>query len=179
MRVGIQQQEPGPQVKGLDGTGNDLCESCFQDDINFMVSDSLVHKSVVINSSRGAVEHLCSQLLEAAAAKDFNGDDVFAIHLALEEALLNAMQHGNKRDAARQITIEYFITPAKFEISITDEGAGFDPNGVPDPRCEENLRKCSGRGLLLMRSYMDAVEYNETGNCVHMVKHKTKARNVS
>jgi len=149
----------------------------LRDDINFMVSDSLVHKSVVIKSSQSAVERLCSQLLEAAVANNFDGDDIFAIHLALEEALLNAIQHGNKEDVVRQITVEYLITPAKFDISIADEGAGFDPDAVPDPRCEENLRKCCGRGLLLMRSYMDAVEYNETGNCVHMVKHKTKARN--
>jgi serine/threonine-protein kinase RsbW len=144
-----------------------------------MVSDSLVHKSVVINSSRSAVEQLCSRLLEAVAARDFNGDDIFAIHLALEEALLNAICHGNKQDTAKQIKVEYFITPAKFEISITDGGAGFDPEAVPDPRAEENLYKCCGRGLLLMRSYMDAVEYNEAGNCVHMVKHKTKAPNAS
>ena len=144
-----------------------------------MVSDSLVHKSVVIDSSRGAVEQLCKQLLKAAAAKDFDGDDVFAIHLALEEALLNAIQHGNKQDAGKQIKVEYFVTPAKFEVSITDEGPGFDPDVVPDPRAEENLRKCCGRGLLLMRSYMDEVEYNQTGNCVHMVKHKTQAPNAS
>jgi len=143
-----------------------------------MVSDSLEHKSVVIDSSRGAVEHLCSLLLEAAA-KHFDSDDVFAIHLALEEALLNAIQHGNKQDADKQIKVEYFITPAKFEISITDKGTGFDPDAVADPRAEENLRKCCGRGLLLMRSYMDTVEYNEAGNCVHMVKHKTKAPNAS
>jgi len=144
-----------------------------------MVSDSVVHKSVVIKSSRGAVEQLCRQLLDAAAAGDFDGDDIFAIHLALEEALLNAIYHGNKQDAGKQIKVEYFVTPAKFEVSITDEGVGFDPDVVADPRAEENLRKCCGRGLLLMRSYMDEVEYNETGNCVHMVKHKTQAPNAN
>jgi len=142
-----------------------------------MVSDSLVHKSVVISSSRGAVEQLCSRLLETAAANNFDGDDIFAIHLALEEALLNAIQHGNKEDVARQITVEYLITPQEFDISITDQGGGFDPDAVADPRAEENLYKSCGRGLLLMRSYMDAVEFNETGNCVRMVKHKTKAPN--
>ena len=147
--------------------------------VNFMVSDSLVHKSVVIDSSRSAVEHLCSRLLAAAAAKDFNSDDVFAIHLALEEALLNAICHGNKQDTEKRIKVEYFITPAKFEISITDEGAGFNPDVVPDPRAEENLYKSCGRGLLLMRSYMDEVEYNKTGNCVHMVKHKTSSPGAS
>ncbi len=140
-----------------------------------MVSKSPVHKSVVIESNAVAVERLCRQLLGEAAANNFDGDDIFAIHLALEEALLNAVQHGNKADATKQISIECLITPAKFDISITDQGTGFDPDVVPDPRIEENLYKLWGRGLLLMRSYMDVVEYNETGNCVHMIKYKANA----
>ena len=140
-----------------------------------MVSKSPVHKSVVIESNAVAVERLCRQLLGEAAANNFDGDDIFAIHLALEEAFLNAVQHGNKADATKQISIECLITPAKFDISITDQGTGFDPDVVPDPRNEENLCKLCGRGLLLMRSYMDVVEYNETGNCVHMIKYKANA----
>jgi serine/threonine-protein kinase RsbW len=140
-----------------------------------MVSKSPVHKSVVIESNAVAVERLCRQLLVEAAANNFDGDDIFAIHLALEEAFLNAVQHGNKADATKQISIECLITPAKFDISITDQGTGFDPDVVPDPRSDENLHKLWGRGLLLMRSYMDVVEYNETGNCVHMIKYKANA----
>jgi len=144
-----------------------------------MVSKSPVYKSVVIESKAVAVEGLCRQLLAEAAGNNFNGDDIFAIHLALEEALLNAVQHGNKTDAGKQISIECLITPEKFDISITDQGTGFNPEAVPDPRSEENLYKSWGRGLLLMRSYMDVVEYNETGNSVHMIKYKAKAKNVS
>ncbi|MHC5060741.1 MAG: ATP-binding protein [Planctomycetota bacterium] len=143
-----------------------------------MVSESSVHKSVTIKSTRPAVEALCRELL-AQAAEIFDGDDIFAIHLALEEALLNAMCHGNKKDAAKQITVEYLITPAKFDISVTDQGTGFNPGQVPDPRNDENLYKSSGRGLLLMRSYMDAVEHNKAGNCIHMIKYKSKTKNVS
>jgi anti-sigma regulatory factor (Ser/Thr protein kinase) len=54
---------------------------------------------------------------------------------------------------------------------LTDEGEGFDPEAVPDPRNGENLLKTSGRGLLLIRSYMDEVMFNDRGNCVHMVKY--------
>ena len=140
-----------------------------------MVSKSPVRKSVVIESKAVAVERLCRQLLGEAAANNFNGDDIFASHLALEEALLNAIQHGNKADATKQISIECLVTPEQFDILITDQGTGFDPDVVPDPRSEENLYKLWGRGLLLMRSYMDVVEYNETGNCVHMIKYKANA----
>ncbi len=62
----------------------------------------------------------------------------------------------------------------KVEISMTDEGRGFDPNAVPDPRYGENLYKAGGRGLLLICSYMDIVEFNERGNRVRMVKYKER-----
>jgi len=90
-----------------------------------MVSKSPVYKSVVIESSAVAVEGLCRQLLAEAAGNNFNGDDIFAIHLAVGEALLNAVQHGNKTDAGKQISIECLITPEKFDISITDQGTRF------------------------------------------------------
>jgi serine/threonine-protein kinase RsbW len=64
----------------------------------------------------------------------------------------------------------------KFEVSMMDEGEGFDPSVIPDPRYGENLYKINGRGLLLMRSYMDVVEFNNSGNGVRMVRYKEKPR---
>ena len=68
-----------------------------------------------------------------------------------------------------------FGNTEKIEITMTDQGDGFDPGAVPDPRCAENLYRPEGRGLLLMRSYMDSVEFNECGNCVHMIRHKEES----
>ena len=109
-------------------------------------------------------------MIAEVAAANFSPDDVFAIHLALEEALLNAARHGNGLDPAKTVGIEYALGPEKFEVFITDQGRGFDPNSLPDPRTEENLRKFTGRGVLLMRAYMDLVEFNAAGNQVHMVR---------
>jgi len=78
--------------------------------------------------------------------------------------------------ADKSVSVEYLITPDKFDIRICDEGPGFAPEAVPDPRRRENLYKSSGRGLLLMRSYMDVVEHNNPGNCVHMIKYKSGTR---
>jgi len=75
-------------------------------------------------------------------------------------------------DAGKTVTIEYSVSAEKVEVSITDEGEGFDPSQVPDPRLGENIYKTSGRGLLLIRSYMDLAEYNERGNSLHMVKYR-------
>jgi serine/threonine-protein kinase RsbW len=77
-------------------------------------------------------------------------------------------------DPAKGVKIDYLVAPDKIEVTVTDEGDGFDPEAVPDPRYGENLYKPEGRGLFLMRSYMDAVEFNERGNSVYMVKYKKK-----
>ncbi len=115
-------------------------------------------------------------MLSDAAANGFDADDIFAIHLALEEATLNAVRHGNKGDAGKKISVDWTITGEKLDVSITDEGCGFDPDCLADCRVDENLYKCCGRGVLLMQSYMDTVEYNQRGNCVHMVKFKCGLR---
>ena len=100
--------------------------------------------------------------------------DVFGIKLALEEALVNAIKHGNQLDPTKQVRIRYLVTPERFEIRITDEGPGFDPSDVPDPTDVENLERPCGRGLMLMRHYMCEVSYIGRGNSVHMRKHRRK-----
>ena len=126
--------------------------------------------SVVLESKPAAVASVCEQLLSTLKSCDFSQKDIFAVHLALEEAFINAVRHGNKMDPSKQIKIDYSISNDKIEISVTDEGSGFKPNSVPDPRCGENIYKTDGRGLFLISSYMDVVDFNKTGNCVHMVR---------
>ena len=130
------------------------------------------YKTITIPSSIEKTDKLSQDLLKEAAQNEYTEKDIFAIHLALEEAFVNAVKHGNLQNPDRQVVIKYEVTPEKFDIFITDDGCGFYPCEVDDPRKEENLCKCSGRGLFLMRSYMDVVEYNEKGNCVHMVKYR-------
>ncbi len=138
-----------------------------------MASNALVHKSLVVNGTIEAVNEACNQILADVKANRFNKEDIFAIHLALEEAFLNSIKHGNSEDPTKEINIEYFITSEKFDVSISDDGEGFSPDTIPDPCHEENLHKPYGRGVLLMRAYMDNVAYNSTGNSVHMIKYKS------
>ncbi len=123
--------------------------------------------------------------------------DQLQIGMALDEAMSNAMYHGNlevesdlkeceenefyklvgeRQSEApycdRTVRIQARFTPDEFEISVADQGPGFDPETVEDPRKEENLSKLSGRGLLLIRSFMDDVWHNETGNKITMVKRR-------
>src|SRR5215213_9157928 len=96
--------------------------------------------------------------------------EIFAIKLALEEALVNAIKHGNQMDADKRVFVVYSVTPDRFEIRITDEGSGFNPEDVPDPTLDENVERPCGRGLLLMRGFMTHVEYHGRGNSVSMSK---------
>lgn len=131
-----------------------------------------MQKTVTIQSSHDLVHTLCKEILQEAKNNHFSQDDLFGIHLSIEEAMINAVRHGNNDDPLKKVHISYTITPGIFDISIEDEGGGFRPATVPDPRCGENLYKASGRGLLLMKAYMDSVEYNHAGNRVRMIKRK-------
>ena len=139
-----------------------------------MVLKAKVRRSIEIRNDILELERVSRQILQEIASGSFSEEEVFAIHLALEEVLVNALKHGNKNNSDKKINIEYNITNDKFEITVTDQGDGFEPEHVPDPRNDENICKTSGRGMLLIRSYMDKVEYNEKGNSVMLLKNRTK-----
>jgi serine/threonine-protein kinase RsbW len=121
--------------------------------------------------SDAAVAHRLQEEVESQLKQNhFSDHEIFGIKLALEEALVNAIKHGNQMDQAKKIHISYCVLPERFEIHITDEGPGFDPCDVPDPTDVENLERPCGRGLMLMRHYMSEVRYTGRGNSVSMSK---------
>ncbi|MGB7160091.1 MAG: ATP-binding protein [Tepidisphaeraceae bacterium] len=123
-----------------------------------------------IRSDFSAGHDVQKRILDAVEKAGFNSQSTFAIKLALEEALINAIKHGNKLDLKKSVHIEASVSPNVTEITIEDEGPGFERSSVPDPTLEENLDKCSGRGILLMEAYMNRVEWSRGGRRVHMVK---------
>jgi serine/threonine-protein kinase RsbW len=100
----------------------------------------------------------------------FGTDTTFAIRIALEEAMVNAIKHGNRLDPSKKVRVECKVTPRRAEITIEDEGPGFDRAAIPDPTQDENLDKPSGRGILLIESYMDGVQWSRGGRRLRMVK---------
>ena len=96
--------------------------------------------------------------------------DLFRIQMALEEAVVNAIEHGNKRDLSKKVRLFFDVTPEKVIMLISDEGAGFDHRNVADPTSEELVDKPRGRGVMLMRELMDEAIFNEIGNEVTMSK---------
>jgi serine/threonine-protein kinase RsbW len=137
-----------------------------------MVTGVPISRKIVVESTSAAVDRLCKSILSELQDCQFDQQDIFAIHLALEEAFINAVKHGNQMNPDKKITAEYQISDDRMEITVVDEGAGFNPSVVPDPREGENLYKTDGRGLFLMKAYMDVVEYNQKGSSVRMVKYK-------
>lgn len=87
-------------------------------------------------------------------------DTLSNLSLAVSEALSNAMVHGNKLDPKKDVIVSVKISKNKLTLSIKDEGEGFEPNSVPDPTMPENILRDSGRGIHIMRSFIDQVSYN-------------------
>ena len=123
-----------------------------------------------IPSDYNAGREVQERILQDVERHGYSNDTAFAIRIALEEALVNAIKHGNRLDPSKKVHVESRVTPKRAEITIEDEGPGFDRASVPDPTLEENLDKCSGRGILLMEAYMNRVEWSRGGRRVHMVK---------
>lgn len=112
-------------------------------------------------------------ILSALERNGFPESDIFAIKLALEEALTNAVKHGNANDPGKRVTVRYSITPARAVVIVRDEGPGFMPENVPDCTCAERLPVPSGRGIMLMKAYMDMICYRDKGREVYFVKERS------
>lgn len=92
------------------------------------------------------------------------------VFIALDEAFVNAVKHGNRQDPHKLVRITADLSAKEAKFTVEDEGEGFDINQIPDPRDPENLFKTSGRGVLLIYNIMDEVMYNERGNRLTMIK---------
>jgi len=96
--------------------------------------------------------------VRAAAVAGFDEDDQYKIGLAVHEGVMNAFQYGNKQRRERKIHVKFEMHEDKLVIHVIDQGAGFRIEDVPDPRDDENVLGDSGRGVLLMKAFMDEVD---------------------
>lgn len=107
---------------------------------------------------------------ESMRKKGWNERDIFSVSLALTEAAVNAVEHGNAHDESKTVRMECFTSDDFFYCSIEDQGEGFVPTDVPDPNLDENINRECGRGLKLIRGFMSRVWYNAKGNRIYMEK---------
>ena len=122
---------------------------------------------------RDAVEELQTEVCAELANRGYSREAVFAVRLAIEEAIMNAYRHGNAGDASKKVQFDCEIDDESVNMEVADEGRGFEITTVPDPTKDENLEVPSGRGILLMREYMTEVEYVHPGNRVRMAYRRT------
>ncbi len=124
---------------------------------------------MVLGSSTGEIDQAQRSLVLAAEQRGYDRASCFALRLALEEALTNAIRHGNRSDPQKNVTVQYQVDAGRVVIEVEDQGEGFDPQSVPDPTRVENLEIPAGRGIILMRAYMTEVRFTAPGNRVRMI----------
>lgn len=113
------------------------------------------------------------RLIVALQQNKWEGRDLFHIQLAIEEAMVNAITHGNQLAQDKVVEVEFHVDRQITFMRIKDQGAGFKPEDVPDPRDDEHLECTNGRGVMLIRELMSEVRYNDQGNEVTMIKHRS------
>ena len=130
---------------------------------------------VTIPSDTEAGQSVQERIIKLLEELNYPPRDIFGVRLALEEALVNAIKHGNGMDPDKSVRVDCRVNRDSVRIEIEDEGPGFQPEDVPDPTEDENLEKPCGRGIMLMRAFLSLVEYNASGNRVVLVKDREDA----
>jgi serine/threonine-protein kinase RsbW len=126
----------------------------------------------VISLMHGILDYLMKRI-EKIGIVSSNDSNLF---IALDEAFVNAVKHGNKFDATKLVRITAEVSTKEARFTIEDEGEGFNVAEIPDPTDTENLFKTSGRGVLIIHNVMDEVRYNERGNRLEMIKRSNNGR---
>jgi len=129
--------------------------------------------SFTLDSTLETVESAESTASRIATDAGFDDDEVMRIAMAVREAAVNAVLHGNRSDPNKKVSLNFERTSDELVITIRDQGCGLDVNKIPDPLAPENLLKSSGRGIFLIRSFMDEVtiQPSDTGTEIKLVKH--------
>ncbi len=129
--------------------------------------------SYTLDSTLETVDNAEQTASRIASESGFGDDEVMQIAMAVREAAVNAVLHGNAYDPEKKVELEFVRTKEDLVITIRDQGKGMDLAKVPDPLAAENLLKTSGRGIFLIRSFMDDVQITPStaGTEIKLIKH--------
>lgn len=133
--------------------------------------------SLTLDSSIESVDKLEHTTQEFAARAGFDEDTVPNIVMAVREAAINAVLHGNAYSSTKHITASFETNSDDLIVRICDQGTGFDPEKIPDPLAPENILRGSGRGIFLIRAFMDEVQFRQLhpGTELTLIKHRAPA----
>ncbi len=121
-----------------------------------------LHEHIVVKSGTNALKEAEGKLKAILDKLHVSDSEEHNLLVATSEAINNAISHGNKNDPSKSVTLDVDCTGAEVVVTIEDEGGGFNPSAVPDPLAPENLLKPSGRGIHIMKSLMDKVDFTFT-----------------
>lgn len=128
-----------------------------------------IDESLVLDSRMDSINQI-EKLIDNQAQMLGIDDDVYGKYmLSVVESVNNAIVHGNKMSSEKKVHVHYHITNERIEVSVRDEGDGFDPEALPDPTAEENVMKDCGRGIYLMRHLADSLTFENQGRMVRLV----------
>ncbi|NYF80435.1 ATP-binding protein [Granulicella arctica] len=143
------------------------------------MADSITSRvNLTLESSLDSVNRVEQAAEDYAQRAGFDEDSVPNIAMAVREAAVNAVVHGNGYDPDKQITASFEATADSMIIRIADQGPGLDPETIPDPLAPENILRGSGRGIFLIRAFMDEVNFRQLhpGTELTLIKHRTPAQ---
>lgn len=126
---------------------------------------------IIVPTNIREIKKVSNAILNALDGSQATDSFIFDVRLACEEALINAIKHGNKNQKDKKIVVNFDITDKSVVISVEDEGQGYNYQQLPDPRHVSNLLRTGGRGLFLIRKMMDKIEFNEKGTKITMTKY--------
>jgi serine/threonine-protein kinase RsbW len=129
----------------------------------------------ILDSTLTSVDAAEALALRIAARAGFSEDDQNAIGMAVRECMVNAVVHGNQYSEHKKVHLFIASSPDRLTINIQDEGSGFDPESLPDPLAPENLLRQSGRGIFIVRAFMDEVlirRREDSGMSATLVKYR-------
>jgi serine/threonine-protein kinase RsbW len=134
--------------------------------------------SLTLGSSLESVDKVERTAEDFATRSGFDEDTVGNIAMAVREAAVNAVLHGNAYNSEKQITASFEANAGALVIRIADQGPGLDPSSIPDPLAPENILRGSGRGVFLIRAFMDEVHFRQLnpGTELTLIKHRAPAQ---
>ena len=128
---------------------------------------------LTVPAQSGAGDQVIESVVQRMQLLTWPEKDIFNVQLAFSEAIDNAIMHGNRSDPQKKVFLWCGIRENEVRISIRDEGSGFNPDMLPDPRHPENIHSPTGRGILLIRHIMSRVEFLPSGNGMILTKYRT------
>lgn len=119
------------------------------------------------------------QILSFARSLGYCDDDCFCLRLAMDEAMVNAIIHGNNYDREKTVTVRADCSHHSIAVTVLDEGDGYDINSLNDPTTQENIHATHGRGVFLIRQFMSEVTFNEKGNQITFTLYRSEKKRES